>query len=278
MGEIRRFEMRSFMRWKFLLVVGLIIIAYIPAFAWMIDRWSVKDSYYSHGFLVPFISAYIVWLRRSDLALLNIKPVPQGWIIFGGGILLYLLSAVWRIYFSSGFSLLFVLAGLILLFWGRQHFKLLLFPLEFLAFMIPLPLVVVAGISFRLKVIASQISTALVNILGMPAVREGSVIKTLHAYVVVEDPCSGMRSLIALIALGALMAYFSPMTRAKKMILFLSSIPIAILTNVIRIVVVTMASEFYGSPFATGMFHDVMGILVFVFAFLGLMFVAGMIE
>jgi exosortase len=261
-----------------LILTALVALAYIPTFAWMIDRWSAADSYYSHGFLVPFVSLFIVWLKRKDLMALKVKPLQWGWLVFGFGVLIYLLSAVLRIYFSSGFSLLFVITGLVLIFFGKKHLQALWFPISFLLFMLPLPMVAIANISFRLKIFASQVSTAFINMLGVPAVREGSVIKTLHSYVVVEDPCSGIRSLIALIALGALMAYFSRLSRPKKIILFLASIPLAVITNIIRIIAVTLASEMYGAKFATGVFHDTMGIMVFVLAFLGMLFVANILE
>ena len=82
--------------------------------------------------------------------------------------------------------------------------------------MIPLPLVAIAQMGFKLKIFAAQISTFIVNKIGIRAIREGSVIKTAHSYLIVEDPCSGIRSLIALIALGALMAYFSNISKIKK--------------------------------------------------------------
>jgi exosortase/archaeosortase family protein len=94
----------------------------------------------------------------------------------------------------------------------------------------------------------------------------------------VEDPCSGIRSLIALIALGALMAYFSNLSKIKKAVLFAVSIPIAVSTNIIRIVSLSLVSEIYGQKFSTGLFHDTMGILVFVFAFVGLVLVAKILE
>jgi len=264
---------------KLIVLAVLTGLAYIPTFEWMIQRWSVKDTYYSHGFLVPFISGFIVWLKRKTLATLKQSPtLLWGWLIFGSGIFIHTLSALWRVYFTSGFSLLMVLAGLILLFFGKEHLKALWFPLSFLAFMVPLPMVAVTNISFRLKIFAAQVSTGIVRWLGVPAIRDGSVIRTMHSYVMVEDPCSGIRSLIALIALGALMAYFSHISRIKKLILFASSIPIAIGTNIIRIVAVTLASEMYGSKFATGLFHDAMGILVFVFAFIGLTLVGKGLE
>lgn len=254
------------------------IIAYIPTFIGMVERWSMADTYYSHGFLVPFISLFIVWTKRKELGSLKISPSATGWIFFLAGILVHLICVRFRISFVSGFSFIAVLIGLILLFLGKEHLRKLLFPVSFLAFMVPLPMVAIANLSFRLKIFAAQVSTFIINRLGVAAVREGSVIKTMHSYVMVEDPCSGIRSLIALIALGALMAYFSELSRRKKIVLFISSVPIAISTNIIRITALSLASEMYGDKFATGTFHNVMGVLVFVFAFVGLTLVAKILE
>lgn len=255
------------------------LIAYVPTIMWMYDRWTEQGTYYSHGFLVPFISAYIVWTKRKELARAPVRPLTRlGWMLFGAGIIIHLLSALICVYFTSAFSMFFVLAGLILLFFGKDYLKALWFPLAFLGFMMPLPLVAIANISFRLKIFAAQMATAVVNGIGIPAMRDGSIIRTMHSYLVVEDPCSGIRSLIALIALGTLMAYFTPISRVKKAVLFVSAVPIAVSTNVIRIVALTLASEIYGTKFAMGWFHDTMGILVFVFAFIGLSVVAKFLE
>lgn len=263
---------------KFVVLSILTIVAYIPVISWMVDRWSAKDTYYSHGFLVPLIALCIVWLKRESLKKLKVLPANIGWIFFITGISIHAISALLRVYFSSGFSLILVLMGLVLLFLGRQFLRQLMFPIFFLTFMIPLPLVAIANLSFKLKIFAAQVSTIIINKLGVPAIRDGSAIKTMHSYLVVEDPCSGIRSLIALIALGALMAYFSNISKTKKAILFLSSVPIAIATNIIRIVSLSLASEMYGAKFATGWFHNTMGVLVFVFAFLGLALVGKLLE
>lgn len=259
-------------------LLGLTLLAYIPTFIWMFDRWNAKDSYYSHGLLVPLVSIFIIWLKREKLSKISIKPTNLGWVFFGLGILTHIISALLRVYFSSAFSLIFVIIGLVLLFFGTKYLKELAFPIIFLIFMIPLPLVVIANISFKLKIFAAQVSTVIINKMGIPAIRDGSIIKTANSYLIVEDPCSGIRSLISLIALGALMAYFSNISRFKKPILFLSSIPIAIATNIIRIVALSLASEMYGAKLATGAFHNIMGVLVFVFAFIGLALVNKMLE
>lgn len=255
---------------KSIILSILVICVYIPTFIWMMDRWTAAETYYSHGFLVPLISLFIVWQKRQELGKLKVNPLKLGWAVFALGIFIHIISSLWQVYFSSGFSLILVIIGLILIFLGKEFFKKLLFPILFLIFMVPLPLVLISNLSFRLKIIASQISVFIVNKLGIAAIREGSIIKTTHSFLTVEDPCSGIRSLIALIALGAIMAYYSRLTKAKKFILFLSSIPIAILSNVIRIVALTFVSEIYGAKLATGKFHDMMGIFVFVFAFMGL--------
>ena len=256
----------------------LVIAAYIPTFAWMIQRWTVADTYYSHGFLVPLVSAFLIWSMRSKLSALEIKPISLGWVFFLSALLVHLVATFFRVSFVSGFSLIVVLMSMVLMLLGKGYLKKLLFPILFLGFMVPLPMVVIANLSFRLKLFAAQISTFIINRLGVPAIREGSVIRTMHSTLMVEDPCSGIRSLVALIALGALMAYFSNISKSRKTILFLSSIPIAISTNIIRIISLSLVSEIYGEKYATGLFHDTMGILVFVFAFAGLAIVGKLLE
>lgn len=263
---------------KLIILLILVIIAYFPTFIWMVDRWTAAETYYSHGFLVPLISLYIIWHRRMELSRLKAASSNSGWLFLIFGILIHTVSALCEVYFTSGFSLILVLIGIVLLSLGKDCLRKLLFPIIFLIFMIPLPMVAIANLSFRLKILVSQIATVAVNKLGIYAVRDGSVIKTMHSYLLVEDPCSGIRSLIALIALGTLMAYFSRTSRTKKAILFISSVPISLVSNVIRIAALTLVSEIYGVKIATGTFHDIMGMLVFVFAFLGLSFVCKLLE
>jgi len=250
---------------KFLILGVLTLIVYAPTFIWMVERWSAAATYYSHGFLVPFISIFIIWNKRKELSKIKAHPLKMGWLFFISGLLIHFLSLLWQVSFTSALSMLLVIAGLTLLFLGKHYLKQLIFPISFLLFMIPMPEVLIANLSFRLKLFAAQVSTTIVNWMGVTAIRDGSVIKTAHSYLMVEDPCSGIRSLIAMVALGALMAYFSEISKKKKVVLFLSSIPIAASSNVIRIVSLSLVSEIYGQKYATGIFHDTMGILVFVF-------------
>jgi exosortase len=252
-----------------ILVGILFLISYTPIIIWMAERWFSENSYYSHGILIPLVSFLLVWERRDSLK--NLPYVPSAWSfrLFIFGIIIYWLSAILHIYFSASFSMLLILASLILHFYGKVTFRYVLFPLLFLVFMIPLPLIVVAAISFKLKLIAAQLATWMINGLHVPAVLwEASLIKMKHSVVVVEDACGGLRSLISLTALGAIFGYRMRGTLTKKIIIFFSAIPIAVVTNAIRIVFLSLIGEIWGSQYTEGFLHSFSGSLVFAFAFL----------
>jgi len=234
----------------------------------MIDRWSAHDSYFGHGFLVPFVSLYILWIKREKLKKMKSKPTNIGIIFMVGGLLIHMLSAFFRIYFTSAYSFLIVLVGIVLYFFGFAKLKQTAFPIAFLLFMVPLPLVAIVNITFKMKLLAAQWATAALNKMGMLAVLEGSLIKMKRAYLMVEDPCSGLRSLISLLALGALVSYFSNLSRIRKIVVLLGSGIIALLANVVRIIAMCVVSELYGVKFIEGFMHTLSGLFVFIVAFI----------
>lgn len=251
------------------IVIGiLVLMTYLPSLLWMWDRWFARDTYYSHGILIPFVTAFLIWHKRRVLRTIPVKSSPWGMRLITLGISIHLLSALFQVYFTSGFSLIIVLFGLVLHIYGSRMLKELAFPLSFLVFMIPLPMVVVANMSFKLKIFAAEIATFLLNSMRIPCVQDGSMIIMRHASVVVDDVCSGLRSLIALMALGAIFAYWMRGGWIKKSIIFLSSIPIAVITNVMRIGFLSTVSEVWGSKYAAGFLHELSGFIVFALAFL----------
>ena len=259
-------------------VTIILLLIYSPTIAWMVDRWLAADSYFSHGFLVPVVSLYIVWLKRNRLRTLKKAPLAWGVGLVILGLLIHVFSAFLRVYFTSAYSFLLVLCGLILYFRGWPALRELAFPVGFLLFMIPLPLVAIVGITFKMKIFAAQCANKVINAMGVKAILEGSIIKMRHTHVVVEDVCSGLRSLISLLALGALVAYFSKLSRLKKVVVFLSAGVMAILANVVRIVFMALTSEIYGAKFTEGFLHTLSGLIVFVIAFAGLMIVVKELE
>jgi len=264
---------------KTAVIALLLLIIYSPTISWLMDRWSAHDSYYSHGFLVPLVSLYVLWIKRVHLSRMKLKPAAWGvWLILGG-LLLHLASALLRVYFTSAFSMIPVIAGLVVYFCGVAVFRETLFAILFLVFMMPLPLVTIVGITFKMKMFAAYWANKVINAMGIRAVLDGSVIKMRTTHVVVEDVCSGLRSLISLLALGTIIAYLSSkLTRLKKVIVFFAAGVMAILANIVRIVFMAVTSEVWGANFTQGPLHTLSGLLVFVVAFIGLMIVVKEIE
>ncbi len=263
---------------KVLWAVLALILAYLPIFFWMWERWFSRDSYYSHGILVPFVTLFLIWQKKEKLAQLPYVASRWPWVLIISGFILYFFSSMFRVYFSAGISMILVLCGIVLIAYGQRVFQEIAFPIFFLIFMIPAPMVVITNLSFKMKLFAAQIATHILNSIRIPAIRDGSMIRMRHAVVVVDDVCSGLRSLISLTALGTIFAYWLKGNTAKKIVLFLSTIPIAIITNVFRIVFLSSVSEIWGSERAGGLVHDISGFSVFFLAFLLLYAVAKLLE
>ncbi len=266
---------------KNLQLISLLIIflfTYVPTLLWMWDRWFARDSYYSHGILIPFISGFLIWQRRGEWKKIKIESSKMGIPLVISGITVHLLSSLFRVYFTSAFSMLLVFVGLILYFYGTGFLRKNIFPIAFLIFMMPLPEVVVANISFKMKIFAAHVAATVLNNMRIPAVQEGSLIKMRNAYVLVEDVCSGLRSLISLTALGSIFAYWMKGPIYKRILLFLLTIPIAIITNVCRIVFLASVSEIWGPQYAGGLVHEASGFIVFGLAFVLLFAMGRLIE
>lgn len=256
----------------------LLFFTYYPTFIWMYDRWTAVDSYYSHGFLVPFVVAYLIFSKKAEIKNQVISSAPNGLVLFIAGIVIHLISRWLQVGFLSGFSLLPVFFGISLYLWGKSITRTISFPLAFSVFMIPFPLVIISNISLGLKLFAAQAAVWLVRNLGFKAIVQGSTIFMPHATLLVGDPCSGLRSLISLLALGALFAYFMKTTLIRKILLFLCSIPIAIISNILRITSMCAVAEIYGEDVALGSYHDISGVLLFIIAFILLLIMGRLLS
>ena len=253
---------------KIVLVVLLFIAIYFPAFISLSEKFTATDSYYSHGFLVPIVCGYLVWRKRRELKELPIESFAMGMPILIIGLLLQIIATALKINFAIYASMIIVILGMVLFMFGIKITKLLFPAILFMLFMIPLPGVVIIGISFKLKVLAAEVATRIIHALGITATRAGSIIYLPNSKLLVGDPCSGLRSLISLLALGALFTQFVDSSKFRKLLLFFSSIPIALVSNILRILFLLFVAYIYGEKVATGTMHDVSGMLVFVIAFI----------
>lgn len=278
MAQKCKIESRQTAFIRFSASLTLLFVAYIPIFKWMIDRWMAPESYYSHGFLIPIVSLYLIWQKKELLKKTEFLGYINAVVLIAAGLFVNILCAMFRVYFISGFSFVIVLAGLILFFFGRKFLKYLAFPLFFMLAMVPLPLVLIGNLTVKLKLFAAQVSAMIINYIGMAAVTEGSIIKMQSSYLLVGAPCSGLRSLVSLLTLGLLFAYVTKMSFWKRVLLFVSSIPIILASNIMRVTLLAFANEIYGEKFALGFFHNFSGILMLCVSILGLYLVGVVLK
>ncbi|HFD32708.1 MAG TPA: exosortase/archaeosortase family protein [Gammaproteobacteria bacterium] len=264
-----------------LTLIGLLIaFAYHATILWMYQRYMGADSYYSHGFIVPFVSLFFIYQQKDILSKTPQKTSLAGLFILLFALLLHILGTALYIFSISGFSLFFLIIGLTLFLFGGARTKIIWFPLLFLVFMFPLPMAVIGTVAFPLKIMAAKAGVWIVSLLGIPIYGEGFNIFIPAGHLLVGNPCSGLRSLIAFLALGSICAYMASLSTIKKWLVFLLAIPIALLSNVIRVPILILASHYWGlKAAAPGTFvHTGSGMLVFVIGFLLLLATVKVLE
>lgn len=260
---------------KWAAIIFFFMLTYLPAFADLHAKYSEVDSYYSHGYLIPLVSGFIIWHKRNKLKGMRVHPFPAGLWVLSGGLLLYLFGRWWYVNFVADLSLLVVLAGLSLYLFGTAVTRELTFPLAFLVFMIPLPKITIIYITFWLKLLAASAATGIVSAMGIPILLEGAFISLPNGILEIENACSGLRSLIALTAMGGVFAYFLPVSFVKKWSFALTSIPIAMGANLIRIVILIWVSYLYSPGARAFRVADfTTGYLIYLIALLGLYIVS----
>jgi exosortase len=233
---------------RFSLLLALLLAAFAPVFPALVHAW-LSYSNNSHGVLVPFISAYLVWTKRDKLAL-------------------YLLGYAAKIAVVPRCMLVFSLAGLILFCLGSRFLKQLAFPIFFLLFMVPIPDSILNAVSFPLQLFATKAATIVIEAMSIPAYREGNIVYFAHAHLEIAEACSGLHSLVSITTLSAVFAYMAKKGWKINLILVLSALPIALGANIFRIVTTGILANIYGERVAMGFLHELSGLLVFI---LGLM-------
>ncbi|MBI4707314.1 MAG: exosortase [Candidatus Omnitrophica bacterium] len=242
---------------------------YFPTFCWMIPLFMQDDSNYSHGFLIPFVCLWLLWQLKDRLKDTVVCSARSGIWVIAAGLAIHVMALSVKVDFVSALSMIMTIVGIILHLFGWQVMRILIFPIGFLFFMIPFPDVFIIFLTYKLKIMATHGAVATVNAIGIPCMAEGAKILLPDTFLEVGVPCSGIRSLISLLALGALFAYLLNISIIRRTIVFLSTIPIALLSNVVRITLLCLVAHIYGKEAALpcGFFHDFSGFLVFVIAF-----------
>ena len=226
-----------------------------------------SDGDYSYAFLIPFISGYIIWERRKEI---TATPISTSWV---GGcfFFLFLIISVYGILGSSPSAVRpaipLIILSITLFCFGKEVFKALGFPLSLLIFMIPLPTMFGATIGVHLKSISTKLGEMILRLFGISVFVEGNVIDLGVTQLQVVDACSGLRYILPLLAVGVVFAYFFEKVRWKQFVLAISTIPIAVISNGMRIGITGILAQKYGSEVADGFFHGFSGWLIFMFGF-----------
>lgn len=257
------------------ILFAVLFVIYLPVLIDLVSVW-YTDSNYSHGFLVPLISAGLLWRKRKELAQTGLSSNSYGLVLILCAIALFVIGNGGSEYFTVRFSLLLMLFGIILYHFGSEIIRKSWFAIVFLIFMIPIPYVIYFSATFPMQLLASKVSAALLNIIGMPVIRQGNIIHLPDQALEVAEACSGLRSLVSLGALAAIYAYISQERLSAKIILFLSTIPIAIIGNIIRVFITSLVMHTSKASVTDEPLHTIMGASVFVVAFI-LLFIFGAI-
>jgi exosortase len=256
--------------WMLGLIFVFILLVYHSTLSWLFQRYTASDTYYSHGYLVPLVSGYLIWLKRKELKG-DWKGNLFGLLLIIFSLSLHFLSMLVQVFFVSGFSLLFLITGIALFLFGVGITRKIIFPLSFLIFMFPLPLEAINIICVPMKVLVTKsVVFIFSNILNIPIKNEGFQIFLPNAILSVENSCSGLRSLIVILALGSIFAYLLKASKPKKILLFFLAVPITLISNTLRVFLLGLAVYIYGNKAIEGLLHDFTGYLVFVISFAGL--------
>lgn len=246
----------------FLLALLLVAIYYRVAGKLIYDWYDLPD--YSHGFLVPFFSLFLIWDNRAAI---KATPVQQSWkgiplILLGIAVLI--LGVYGADLFLSRVSFLFLLSGIVWTLLGSQMLKVLRFPILVLLLAIPFPQIVFNQITFPLQLLASKLASIILPVFGVPVLHEGNVIELPAMKLEVAEACSGIRSLMSLFTLAVFYGYFIEKSNRGRVLLALASIPIAVIANAARITGTGLCVQYWDPEKAMGFFHEFSGWVMFV--------------
>ena len=241
-----------------LFVGGLVLWAYWTTLGELVQLWS-QDPQYSHGYLVPAFALYLLWQRREKLNGIGLAWDWWGLLLLAVGTLIRLTGDFVFLPWLDVASLIPCLAGLCVLFAGRRSLSWCWPALAFLLFMLPLPYRIQIALASPLQHMATSASTYLLQTFGFPTLSEGNVILLNETRIGVVEACNGLSMLITFFALSAAVAILLPGHWIHRVVILLSAVPIALASNIVRILTTAILHETVGSGIANLLFHDLAG-------------------
>jgi exosortase len=303
--------------WRILAIASALVFLYATVLIKLGHDWWTDENY-SHGLLIPFIISYIIWSQRERFA----RAARQPGMLMGLTLVMAAMLALWAgtagaELFMQRISLVLMLAATVLYFWGFALLRLLVVPLFLLLLAIPIPAIIFNKVAFPLQLFASRCAVWAMMVFGIPVLRQGNVIELMPRGALetkkleVVEACSGIRSLMTLVTLAVVFAYFThwrggsnePDQNAKEnleanqkptpawllshlrsfgfwraVVIVFSAIPIAIFTNALRVSGTGVLAHYYGTKVADGFFHSFSGWVIYIVAFLMLFSVGWVLD
>ena len=253
-----------------LLLVAAVIWVYAKTLAGLANEWWTNPDY-SHGLLIPFAVGYLAYEKRKMFADMPLRPSWFGLALIVASQCVNLVGFLGAEFFLQRTSFVLLLAGLILFFAGWLQLRESAFALLLMVLAVPLPVIVFNVVALPLQLIASSWAESFLRVCQIPVLREGNLLVLAQQTLNVTEACSGIRSLMSLITLGLLLAYFLPFRWMIRVAFVLTTIPIAIVANAFRVGGTGVLATYFGEKAAQGFFHTFSGWLVFVFAFVVLL-------
>ncbi|HXB70958.1 MAG TPA: exosortase [Candidatus Acidoferrales bacterium] len=242
----------------------LLIGCFAPVLGRLIHQWD-HDPDMGHGFFVPLVAGFIIWQRREELA--AVKPEPNMWglalVMFGG--LQLMLGTLGAELFTARLAFVLSLIGVVWFLGGTVMLKKLAFPLFLLFFMIPIPAIIYSSLTLKLQIFASRMADEALTLLDVPVFREGNILDLPNQRLSVVEACSGIRSLLSLTFLSLVYGYFFEKKTWLRVLLFFSTIPIAIIANASRVTITGIMTQ-VDPKLAEGFFHEAEGWVIFMVA------------
>jgi exosortase len=241
----------------------------VSTLVWAWQAWNPKTNY-EHAKLIPLIVIFLIWFARDKLRNAERGSSRWGWLFIGIGLFLFFAGARTLQARLSLTALPFLLFGIVLYTLGKQVARILLFPIAFLLFMVPLNFITQA--TFRLQFMETGIATAVCNFIGVHVNSVGTVVNaTDNAFhFQVDEGCSGIRSLMAIAMISAIYGHLTQDRLWKKLAIFAASLLFAVIGNAGRLVSIFVVGRFFGQDLAGGPYHAVSGYLSFPFAILAM--------
>ena len=274
-AELTRYHLKP---GTYLLPLVVLVAVYLPTlYDLVIDL--AADANYSHGIQIPIVSFYLIWIRRKELAATTMKSGPAGLVVIILGLVLFVAGTAAAEYFTARLSFVILLLGLTWYLFGGEIVRRTWFAFFFLCFMIPIPYVVYFAVAFPLQVAATKITVGVLSTIGMEVIRQGNIIHLAGGRALeVAEACSGIRSLIALFAIGAMWAYLFQKNLIGQIVLFLSTVPIAVFANVVRVLITVMIVATVTDKVTDEPLHTILGLSVFVVEFIGLFIIGSILR